>query len=153
MIKSYITRNICIGVIDGITIPLVLAAALSRREIETPVIFIGCIAVAIAGSITMTASSFIEGKKNESDRFTFGSAMMIGFSYLLGGILVALPFGLLPYTSISFRFSVVVASLLLLAAGFAESRFKAGNGWSGALRAWITAMLAAGAVYLAAGLW
>lgn len=62
MNHQHTIRNICIGLIDGLTIPLALAAGLSAVVKETLTVIIACLAVAFAGSLTMMFGGYLEGK-------------------------------------------------------------------------------------------
>lgn len=152
MNSALLKRNVCIGLIDGIIIPLVLAAVLSRIQSLSNTIIIACIAVGVAGAITMCAGSYIEGKKYESAYFTLGSAIVIGTAYFTGSIIVALPFIFVAETIEAFYISAASSSLILLVCGSMESRLHDSNPVVGALRVWGTGILAAGLAYLVAGL-
>jgi VIT1/CCC1 family predicted Fe2+/Mn2+ transporter len=145
-------RYICIGVIDGIIIPLVVAAVLSQRQMAPATIVRVCIAVSMAGALTMAAGSFIEGRKYERPQFTWASSAIIGLGYLLGGIIVSIPFFLDQSAAASFKFSALSASTALVIAGFIESRLHGHSGWEGSLRVWFMAAIATSLAYMIAGI-
>jgi VIT1/CCC1 family predicted Fe2+/Mn2+ transporter len=145
-------RYICIGVVDGIIIPLVVAAVLSQRQM-TPATIVGvCLAVAIAGALTMAAGSFIEGRKYERPQFTWTSSLIIGLGYLLGGIIVSIPFFFDQSAAASFKYSALAASAALIIAGFVEGRLQGHSGWEGSLRVWLMAAIATSLAYMVAGI-
>jgi VIT1/CCC1 family predicted Fe2+/Mn2+ transporter len=150
--STNVKRNICIGLIDGIIIPLVLAAVLSRLQTDHRTVVIACLAVGVAGAITMTTGSYIEGKKYEPSEFNFTSAMVIGLAYLAGSLIVSTPFLAIPLIMDAFYVSAAFSSIILLACGRMESRLHGANPLVGALRVWLTGLVAAGLAFLVAGL-
>ena len=152
MKQQQLKRNICIGLTDGITIPLSVAAGLSQLVDSSATIVIACIAVALAGSVTMSIGGFIEARNYEPSRFNIHGALLIGLSYLCGGLSVAVPFLFFSRPQDALTCTLIVSSLVLLLAGYADSTMHGAAGWTGALRVWITGMLAALADYLVAGL-
>lgn len=117
MKSTNVKRNICIGLIDGIIIPLVLAAVLSRLQSDHRTVVIACLAVGVAGAITMTTGSYIEGKKYEPSEFNLTSAMVIGLAYLAGSLIVSTPFLAIPLIMDAFYVSAAFSSIILLARG------------------------------------
>ena len=152
MNAAYHARNLCIGIVDGVIIPVVLAVVLSRTDIPPSTIVIACLAVTLGGAITMTAGSFIEGRKYEANQFTFGSALVVGAGYLLGGSVISFPFLIFQDKQTALRAAVICGSLLLIVSGFIESRIHGANAWLGALRSWLTGAVAVALAYWIAGL-
>lgn len=140
-------RNITIGLIDGITIPLTLAAALSASILSTPVIALACMAVALAGAITIAAGAYFEGRRYEPQNKPLKSALTIGLSYLSGGVWIAAPFAFSEATADAFRWAAFMSLPVLFASGFIESSIAGGKGWHGGVRASLTGGLAAFAAY------
>lgn len=145
-------RSICTGLIDGLTIPLALAAALCRLVDSPGTIVIACITVALAGAITMAAGGYLEGRKYDERSFSLQSSLLIGLSYLSGGLIVAIPFLFSDHKITALMISVTIAAAMLLIAGYVDSVVNNASGWFGAARVSITGICAAAAAYLVAGL-
>lgn len=149
MKKQDVLRNITIGLTDGLTIPFALAAGLSRLVSSSFNIFIACIALSIAGTITMSAGAFIEGKKyNEPSR----SFALIGASYFLGGLVVALPYLFFTAPLTALNYTAVISLVLLFVAGYFESAVNGANAVAGAFRVMLTGAVAAFAAFAVAKL-
>jgi VIT1/CCC1 family predicted Fe2+/Mn2+ transporter len=145
-------RNICIGLVDGLTIPLALAAGLSSIAKESTTIVIACLATALAGSLTMTFGGYMEGKKYTSSRRPFNSALVIGLGYLAGGAIIIIPYMLIQHPPEAMPYAILIALPVLFAAGYLDSNLNGANGWTGAFRVMITGGLATLAAVLIARL-
>lgn len=149
MTKQETLRNITIGLTDGLTIPLALAAGLSGLVSSSFNIAIACIAIAVAGAVTMGASAFLEGKKyNEPSK----SSAIVGISYLLGGVIVALPYLFIATPLRALVYTGVISLVVLFIAGYFESKLHGANGWTGAIRVMLTGAIAALAAFAVAKL-
>jgi VIT1/CCC1 family predicted Fe2+/Mn2+ transporter len=144
-------RNITIGLIDGLTIPFALAAGLSAIFISTHTIFISCIAIIIAYSITMTAGAYMSAREHEPVN-VLSSALTIGGSYIAGGLLSVLPFCMMDVPMNALKYSAVITLTILFFAGYMESRLSHSNGWAGGVRVMLTGAVAGAAAYGVAGL-
>ena len=152
MKKTDFIRNICIGLVDGLTIPLAVAAGLSGLvSYPTPVI-IACLVAAFAGALTMTIGGYLEVKKYIPELRSAPSALTIGGGYLFGGLIVTLPYFLIDYPLNALRYSVIISMLILLIAGYWESKLNNSNGWVNAIRVAATAAIVATAAFLLAKL-
>ena len=145
-------RNICIGLVDGLTIPLAVAAGLSGFVESARPVVIACIAVAFAGALTMTFSGYFESKKYDPDTKPGITAVTIGTGYLLGGLTVSAPYFASEHPDGAFRNSIIISMLVLFVAGYFESRLNGSNGWINAFRVCITAGIAAAAALFVAKL-
>jgi len=150
--NQYLKRNICIGLIDGITIPLALAAGLSAIAEQSHTVGIACLAVGIAGSITMGVGGYMEAKKYEAENNSLNAALTIGASYLIGSTIVGLPYWFATSPLQALPASLALSFILLFGAGFTESGLHQANSWWGGTRVLLTAMIAAGAAWFVAGL-
>ena len=146
-----VARNIWLGLTDGITIALVLAAVLTRINLALHVIAIACIALALAGGLTMSAGRYIEGRRYEPE-FNLQLSLLVGVGYILGGLLIALVYFVQRDVTSALLLSIIVASLIMLAGGYAESRLFQSNPWTTMLRTWITGLIATGLAYYVAGI-
>jgi VIT1/CCC1 family predicted Fe2+/Mn2+ transporter len=145
-------RNICIGLIDGITIPLAVAAGLFALSLATTTIMIACLAVAVGGALTMSIGGFLEARRYEPTNSPASSALVIGLSYFVGGSTVCFPFLTHDELYSAFQWSAGVSLLLLFVAGFLESSLHGKNAWIGGVRVLLTAAVAASAAYFVAKL-
>jgi VIT1/CCC1 family predicted Fe2+/Mn2+ transporter len=145
-------RNICIGLIDGLTIPLAVAAGLFALSLATSTIMIACLAVAIGGALTMGAGAFLEAKRYEPSHSPASSALVIGLSYFVGGSTVCFSFLIHDDVLSAFEWSAALSLLLLFVAGFLESSLHGKNPWIGGVRVLLTAAVAAAAAYFVAKL-
>lgn len=143
--------NITIGLIDGLTIPFALACGLSSIIVDSKTIFISCLAILIAYSITMTAGAYLSADKQPEGN-ALAAALTIGISYIAGGILVAVPFYFIniPMHALSYSASMAIPALFI--AGYFDSRYQAANAWAGAVRVSLTGIIAGAAAFWIAGL-
>jgi VIT1/CCC1 family predicted Fe2+/Mn2+ transporter len=145
-------RNICIGLIDGLTIPLALAAGLFALSLAPSTIVIACLAVAIGGALTMSIGGFLEARKYEPANSPSSAGLLIGLSYFVGGSTVSFPFLVHNDLQAAFQWSAGLSILLLFVAGFLESSLHGKNPWIGGIRVSLTAAVAATAAYFVARL-
>jgi VIT1/CCC1 family predicted Fe2+/Mn2+ transporter len=150
--KNDFVRNICIGLIDGLTIPLALAAGLSGLVSNVSPVIIACLVAAIAGAITMTIGGYLEVRKYITKRSPASSAIPIGAGYFAGGLIVTLPYFLFEDPLTALVYSVMITMIVLFAAGYCESKLSGSNGWTNAFRVFVTAALVATAAFLVAKL-
>jgi VIT1/CCC1 family predicted Fe2+/Mn2+ transporter len=150
--KNDFTRNICIGLVDGLTIPLAVAAGLSGLVSYVSPVIIACLMAALAGALTMTIGGYLEVKKYVPKQSPASSALTIGSGYLCGGIIVALPYLFVENPLIALRYSVIITMLMLLIAGYWESKLNDSSGWTNAIRVAVTAAVVALAAFLLAKL-
>lgn len=144
-------RNITIGLIDGLTIPFALAAGMSSIVDSSRTIFISCVAIVAAWSLTMTAGAYISAKKHEPAG-AWPAALTIGISYIAGGCIAAAPFYFIMAPARALVYAAAIVLAALFAAGYIESRVHGANGWAGALRVALTGAAAGLAAYFVAGL-
>ena len=149
--KHDFTRNVCIGLVDGLTIPLALASALSRLFTHSSSVIIACLAASLAGALTMTAGGYIEGRKYNGKNST-RSAIIIGAAYFSGGLVAVIPYFINEYPLVALRYAAVISMTILFFAGYWESKLNGSNGWINAVRVCITAGVAAVAAFLIAKL-
>lgn len=152
MKKNDFIRNICIGLVDGLTIPLAVAAGLSGLVSYVSPVIIACLVAAFAGALTMTAGGYLEVKKYVPKQSPASSALTIGCGYLSGGFIVTLPYFFVENPLIALRYSVIITMLMLLFAGYWESKLNDSNGWTNAIRVAVTAAVVAIAAFLLAKL-
>jgi VIT1/CCC1 family predicted Fe2+/Mn2+ transporter len=145
-------RNICIGLVDGLTIPLALATGLSGLVSSSSTIIIACLATSFAGSLTMTFGGYIESRKYAPIVHPLRSAVIIGIGYLAGGLVVTTPYFFIAQPITAFPYSLVITLLFLLVSGYWESKLNGGKGPAGAIRVCITGAVAAGAAFITAKL-
>jgi VIT1/CCC1 family predicted Fe2+/Mn2+ transporter len=144
-------RNITIGLIDGLTVPFALAAGLSSIIGSGHTIFVSCIAIIIAYSITMSVSAYLSAKAHEPES-ALSSSLTIGVSYVAGGLLSAFPFFLIEAPMHALGYSSAITLSALFIAGYLDSTFNHSNGWMGAVRVALTGAVAGGAAFSVAGL-
>lgn len=146
MTKPFFIRNICIGLIDGIIIPLAIASGISGF-VSSQTVVLTCLAAAAAGAITMSIGGFYEAKKYEPSLPPASSSVTIGCSYFCGGLIVSLPYFFMNDAPTAYPWSAAISFIALLIAGYTETSLHGGKGWRGALRVVITGALAAAAGY------
>ena len=145
-------RNISIGLVDGLTIPLALAAGLSRIVTSVSPVIIACLAATVAGSITMSVGGFFQSRKYTPSQNSGGAALFIGLGYLLGGVSVIVPYLWKDQPMEAFERTTVHTMIFLFAAGYDEGKQYGSNGWLNGLRVCVTAAIVAAAAYFIAGL-
>ncbi|MBO9572352.1 MAG: VIT1/CCC1 transporter family protein, partial [Chitinophagaceae bacterium] len=141
--KQDVLRNITIGLTDGLTIPFALAAGLTSVVQSSFNIAAACISLAAAGAITMGAGSYLEQKKSGGAEHYVSAAFTISISYIIGGIVVALPYLFIAEPIEAFKYSVIISLAFLFIAGYYESKVNDVNGWAGAFRVMLTGAAAA----------
>lgn len=142
-------RNLCIGLVDGLTIPFAIAAGLSSAGTGASTIVIACLVAAFTGAVTMGIGGFMESRKY-SPESSVAAAITIGFGYVAGGLVVAAPF-LFDHRPVeAFWHTTVHTLVVLFAAGFFESKLNGGKGWLNAVRVCLTAAIVAAAAFLIA---
>ncbi|MBA4167011.1 MAG: VIT1/CCC1 transporter family protein [Chitinophagaceae bacterium] len=139
-------RNVTIGLIDGLTIPFALAAGLSNIVLSTHTIFISCLAIIIAYSITMTIGAYMSAQKHEPVN-ALTSAFTIGVSYIAGGLISVFPFFIITAPGDALKYSSVTTLTALFLAGYLDSKSNNANGWTGAIRVAVTGVVAGAAAY------
>jgi VIT1/CCC1 family predicted Fe2+/Mn2+ transporter len=150
--KSDFFRNVCIGLVDGLTIPLALAAGLSGLVSYASPVIIACVVAALAGALTMAIGGYLEGRRYISTQSPALSAITIGAGYLCGGLIVTLPYIFIEYPLAALRYSAIAAMVLLFVAGYGESKLNGSKGWTNAIRVCVTAAIVATAAFLLAKL-
>jgi VIT1/CCC1 family predicted Fe2+/Mn2+ transporter len=150
--RHTLVRNACIGLVDGLTIPLAVSAGLNAVIASSSTIAIACIVVALAGALTMSFGGYHQSKKYSEGENPVSTAITIGTAYLLGGLLVSLPFFWYKTSLPALKYAGLITILVLFVAGYWESKLNGGNGWMNAVRVCVTAVLAAAAAYLVARL-
>lgn len=140
-------RNICIGLVDGLTIPLALAAGLSRLVSSSRTVIIACLVAAFAGAMTMTIGGYFESRKYSSGKRPVLAGLTIGAGYLIGGIVTIIPYIFKHDPFVALRMSVVITLTVLFVAGYWESKLNGGEGWTNALRVCATGAIAALAAF------
>src|SRR5687768_5143566 len=150
--KHDFTRNVCIGLVDGLTIPLALASALSRLVTHSSSVIIACLVASLAGALTMTAGGYLEGRKYNAGENSTRSAITIGAAYFSGGLVAVIPYFIIEYPLVALRYAAVICMSILFFAGYWESKLNGSNGWINAVRVCITAGVAAVAAFLVATL-
>ncbi|HUQ67759.1 MAG TPA: VIT1/CCC1 transporter family protein [Flavitalea sp.] len=147
MKKNIFTRNICIGLVDGLTIPLALAAGLSGLVINSSSVIIACLVASLAGAMTMTIGGFFESRKYAGSENPVVSAVTIGGGYFSGGMVATLPYFFHNDPMIALCFSAIVTIAVLFIAGYWESKLNGSNGWTNAVRVCVTGAVAACAAF------
>jgi VIT1/CCC1 family predicted Fe2+/Mn2+ transporter len=150
--KNDFVRNICIGLIDGLTIPFALAAGLSGLVSNVSPVIIACLVAAVAGSVTMTVGGYLEVRKYITKKSPASSAVPIGAGYLIGGLIVTFPYFFVNDPLTALLYSAIITMVVLFAAGYCESKLSGANGWTNAFRVFVTAALVAAAAFLVAKL-
>ncbi|MBL7699961.1 MAG: VIT1/CCC1 transporter family protein [Chitinophagaceae bacterium] len=145
-------RNICIGLVDGLTIPLALAAGLSGLANKNSPVIIACFAAAVAGAFTMTIGGYFESKKYSSGVKPSVAGLTIGTGYLVGGIITTVPYYFVASPLIALQYSVIATLTVLFVAGYWESKLNGGTGWANAARVCVTGAAAAGVAFYIAKL-
>lgn len=151
MKKQEFLRNITIGLTDGLTIPFALAAGLSGVVQSSFTIAATCIALAAAGALTMGTGSYLEQKKSSTGNY-FSTALTIGISYIIGGIISAVPYLFIPVPLEALKYSAIISLVLLFIAGYYESKVNDVNGFVGGIRVMLTGAGAALAAFYVAKL-
>lgn len=146
------TRNICIGLVDGLTIPLALASALSGLVISSDSVIVACLVASLAGALTMTAGGYLEGRKYNAGQNSTWSAVTIGAGYFSGGLITVIPYFVNDYPLIALRYAAVLSMTILFVAGYWEGKLNGSNGWINAVRVCVTAGIAAAAAFFVAKL-
>ena len=150
--KNVFVRNICIGLVDGLTIPLALAAGLSGLVASVTPVIIACIVAALAVALTMTIGGYLEVRKYVTKQNPSSSAIAIGAGYFTGGLIVTLPYAFIEDPLTALRSSAIITMILLFIVGYYESRLSGSNGWTNAIRVFVTAAAVATAAFLVAKL-
>jgi VIT1/CCC1 family predicted Fe2+/Mn2+ transporter len=150
--KTNFFRNICIGLVDGLTIPLALAAGLSGLVHFTSPVIIACIAASFAGALTMTIGGYFEGRKYDTGQKPLAPALTIGVGYLSGGVITTLPYLFVGYPLEALKYSVAVTLIVLFVAGYWEGKLNGGKGFTNAVRVSITGGIAAASAFIVAKL-
>lgn len=145
-------RNITIGLTDGITIPFALVAGLSGAIEHSLHIAAAALALAVAGAITMGVGSYMEQAKSPDRNTYITTPFTISLSYLVGGIVAALPYLFLDIPFEALTYSVVLSLSFLFIAGYFESKVNNVNPWIGAVRVMLTGAAAAIAAFYVAKL-
>lgn len=151
MNKYHALREATIGLSDGLVIPFALAAGLSNVVISSPTIVAACLAAAMAGAVTMTFGGYLEGKKYKTSTSPLRSALIIGLSYALGGLLTTLPYHFISIPREAFRWSAMLTLCVLFWTGYADNILHGGKGWQGGIRTVVTGAVAAAAGFLISG--
>ncbi len=144
-------RETTIGLSDGLIIPFALAAGLSNVVQSSPTVVVFCLAAALAGAVTMTFGGYIEGKKYNTSASPLLSALVIGFSYALGGVLTTLPYHFIDIPKDAFRWSAILTLGILFLTGYADNILHGNKGWQGGVRTVVTGAVAATAAFLISG--
>ena len=152
MKKNNFIRNICIGIVDGLTIPLALAAGLSSLVISSSPVIIACLVASLAGAMTMTIGGYYESRRYDAAQDPVKSALTIGTGYFSGGIITTIPYLFVEHPMIALRYSAIIAMVVLFIAGYWESKLNGSKGWTNAVRVCVTAGIAATAAFLIAKL-
>ena len=150
--KNEFIRNICIGLVDGLTIPLALAAGLSGLVNYVSPVITACLVAALAGALTMTAGGYLEVRKYIPKQSPAPSALTIGAGYLFGGFIVTVPYFFVEHPLQALRYSGALTMAILFIAGYWESKLNGSNGWINAIRVAATAAVVAAAAFLLAKL-
>lgn len=148
--QQHFFRNICIGLVDGLTIPFAIAAGLSSVSASASPIIVACLIAAFTGAITMGVGGFLESRKYAPSESSATAAFTIGFGYVAGGLIVAAPFFFDERPNEAFWHTAVHTLIVLFAAGYFESKLNGGKGWLNALRVCVTAAIVAAAAYIVA---
>jgi VIT1/CCC1 family predicted Fe2+/Mn2+ transporter len=149
--KQEVLQNITIGLTDGLTIPFALAAGLSGVITSSFTIAAACMALATAGALTMGAGAYLEQKKSGSGNY-INSALIIGTSYILGGIITALSYLFIPAPLEALKYAAVITLIFLFIAGYYESKVNGANEFIGGVRVMLTGAAAATAAFYVAKL-
>lgn len=152
MKRQHFFRNISIGIVDGLTIPLALAAGLSGLVSKNTPVIIACLAAAVAGAITMSIGGYHESKKYSGPVRPASAAATIGAGYLAGGIITTLPYYFVYEPMTALQYALVTTLIVLFVAGYWESKLNGGSGWINAIRVALTGAAAAAAAFIVAKL-
>lgn len=144
-------RNFLIGATDGLIIPFAVAAGVSNLTPSSHMVFMTGAGVAIAGTITMGISAFLESKKDPAQH-AIRAALAIAAGFLAGGLAAVAAFLLASPARFALQCAALPVTCMLFVSGYFESRWNGARGWVGALRVTITGIVAATAAYLVAGL-
>ena len=109
-------------------------------------------ALAVAGALTMGIGSYMEQTKSPDRNSYISTPFTISLSYLIGGILAALPYLFIDIPSEALIYSAVLCLSFLLIAGYFESKVNDVNPWAGAIRVMLTGGVAAAAAFYVAKL-
>lgn len=138
--------------VDGLTIPLALAAGLSGLVRDNFPVIIACLVASFAGAITMSIGGYVESKKYGSAVKPSVAAVTIGLGYLAGGVITTLPYYFIANPLEALKFAVIITLAVLFVAGYWEGKLNAGNGWANAFRVSLTGAVAAIAAFAIAKL-
>ncbi len=151
MNKYHVLKDATIGLSDGLVIPFALAAGLSNVSVSSPTIVAACLVAAMAGAVTMTFSGYLEGTKYKTSVSPLRSALIIGVSYALGGVLVTLPYHFMNIPGDAFRWSALLTLSTLFCTGYVDHTLHGGKGWQGGIRTVVTGAVAATPAGLVSG--
>lgn len=82
-----IFRDIAIGLTDGLTVPFSVASGLVSASLSHHAVIAGVVAEIVAGSISMGFADYLGIETENRKDIAFNSALRIGFSYVLGGLI------------------------------------------------------------------
>ena len=151
MNKYHSLRDATIGLSDGLIIPFALATGMSNVVMSSPTVITACLTAAMAGAVTMTFGGYMEGKKYNTSASPLRSALIIGLSYALGGLLTTLPYHFIDIPRDALRWSAFLTLSVLFLTGYADNILHGGKGWQGGLRTVITGAVAGIAAFLISG--
>lgn len=152
MKQQHFFRNISIGIVDGLTIPLALAAGLSGLVSQNSPIIIACLVAAFAGAVTMSIGGYHESKKYDAPVRPASAAATIGVGYFVGGLITTIPYFFISDPMQALTYSIALTLCVLFVAGYWESKLNGGSGWINAIRVSVTGAVAAAAAFFVAKL-
>jgi VIT1/CCC1 family predicted Fe2+/Mn2+ transporter len=144
-------QNTITGLSDGLMVPFALAVGLNMN-VESKYVTVICLIASVAGALTMSAGAFLTAREYEPSQSAMKAALVIGISYLLGGLICIGPFLLFPESGNLIKLSAFATLPLLFATGVAEHVLHGVNAWMGGLRLLVTGSLVAGCAFFIARL-
>ena len=115
-------RDITVGLIDGLTVPISVASGLYASGQVRETIILAIIAEAAAGSISMGLSDYlsVENTKIRKD-VAFNSGIRVFLSYILGACVPLFSYLVTRDTKLGFYLSIILDILILIFFGYFRS--------------------------------
>lgn len=135
------------GWVDGLSLAFALAAGMSSIAAQAQTILLACLALTIAGALTMTAGGYMTAKTYQSDPRPLRAALAIGCGYLAGGLLICVSYMGHAQPLQLLQRCCLIALPALAVAGWLDNTLNGATGWTGALRVLLIGGLAAASAY------
>jgi len=154
--QASLLKDIILGGQDGLVNILGLVLGVAAATIDARIIFIAGLAGGFAESISMAAVAFtstqaVRDFARAHHRFSPDkpgySALIVGFSSLIGSLIPLLPFLFFPVTAAAIT-SVILCGIILFIIGYVKGKLTDGHHLKSGMELLIIGLLAAFAGYL-----